>query len=53
MLSSWVEILPLFVVRWLALRNCEQLPLVRGVVVAHARPDVLFYIKGTNSLIGE
>lgn len=46
MLAKWTEILPLFVVRWLALRKCERFVLARGAVVAGARPDVLFYIKG-------
>ena len=46
MLAAWTEILPLFVVRWLALRKCERYTLARGAVVAGARPDVLFYIKG-------
>lgn len=46
MLARWTEILPVFVVRWLALRKCERLTLARGAVVTAARPDVLFYIKG-------
>ena len=46
MLAKWIEILPLFVVRWLALRKCERFTLTRGAVVAGARPDVLFYVKG-------
>jgi hypothetical protein len=44
MLAKWTEILPLFVVRWLALRMCERVQIsregnVRLAVVA--RPDVL------------
>ena len=43
MLAAWTEILPLFVVRWLALRRCERLrfrtsPELRVVM---ARLDVL------------
>lgn len=43
MLSWWTEILPLFVVRWLALRYCERVPLDREGntrSAALARPDV-------------
>ena len=42
-LSAWTEILPLFVVRWLALRMCERVPLERNRCmrrVALARRDV-------------
>ena len=44
MLGRWTEILPLFVVRWLALRYCERVPFERegnARVAAVARPDVL------------
>ena len=44
MLAWWTEILPLFVVRWLALRYCERVPFERegnARVAAMARPDVL------------
>jgi hypothetical protein len=44
MLGKWTEILPLFVVRWLALRYCERVPFERegnARVAAVARPDVL------------
>lgn len=41
MLSAWVELLPLFVVRWLALRLCERITVDRGAIVVTARPDVL------------
>ena len=46
MLAKWTELLPLFAVRWLALRMCERVPMSRDGndrVVAVARPDV--YIK--------
>lgn len=46
MLGKWTEILPLFVVRWLALKYCERVPFYRESnerYVAVARPDV--YIK--------
>lgn len=44
MLSKWVEVLPLFIVRWLALRLCERMLVFREGkerVVALARPDVM------------
>jgi hypothetical protein len=44
MLGKWTELLPLFVVRWLALRYCERVPFERegnARVAAVARPDVL------------
>lgn len=44
MLAKWTEILPLFVVRWLALRMCERMFVFREGnerVVAMARPDVM------------
>ena len=43
MLAIWTEILPVFVVRWLALRYCERVPIAReghGRIVATARPDI-------------
>lgn len=46
MLAKWVEILPLFIVRWLALRYCERVLAFRedhSRILAVARPDV--YIK--------
>lgn len=46
MLSKWTEILPLFVVRWLAIQCCERVFMFREAnerIVAIARPDV--YIK--------
>lgn len=48
MLAAWTEILPLFVVRWLALRLCERVPISReghGRQAAIARGDVLFVLK--------
>lgn len=48
MLGKWTEILPLFVVRWLALRYCERVPFERegnARVAAVARPDVLIRVK--------
>lgn len=47
MLSRWTEILPLFVVRWLALRMCERVPISRDGndrLAAIARPDVLIRV---------
>jgi len=47
MLSKWTEILPLFVVRWLALRLCERMLVFRegnARVVGTARPDVLIKV---------
>lgn len=49
MLAMWTEILPLFVVRWLALRMCERVPMSRegnDRIVAVARPDVYIKIGG-------
>jgi hypothetical protein len=43
MLAGWTELLPLFIVRWLALKHCERLRMYReghGRTVALARPDV-------------
>jgi hypothetical protein len=42
--GKWTEVLPLFVVRWLALRYCERVPFERegnARVAAIAKPDVL------------
>jgi len=41
MLAAWTEILPLFVVRWLARRYCERITVCHGGIVVTARPDVL------------
>lgn len=48
MLAKWTEILPLFVIRWLALRGCERVIAFRdgnNRVFAIARPDVLIKVK--------
>lgn len=50
MLSKWTEILPLFVVRWLALKLCERTFIFREDnerLVATARPDVLIKVPET------
>jgi hypothetical protein len=44
MLGRWTELLPLFVVRWLALRYCERITVGHGAIVVTARPDVLVRI---------
>ena len=47
MLAKWTEILPLFVVRWLALKMCERMFVFREGnerVVAMARPDVMIRV---------
>lgn len=41
MLAWWWELMPLFVVRWLALRYCERLWASATLRVAMPRPDVL------------
>lgn len=48
MLAAWTEILPLFIVRWLALRYCERVPVMREAnqrTMAVARPDVYIKVK--------
>lgn len=40
MLGAWTEILPLFVVRWLARAHCERVS-VHGEAWCTARPAVL------------
>lgn len=48
MLSKWTEVLPLFVVRWLALRMCECVPMYRDGnerMAVIARPDVLIRVQ--------
>jgi len=50
MLAWWTELLPLFAVRWLALRYCERVPFERegnARLAAVARPDVLVRVKDT------
>lgn len=44
MIGVWVELLPLFVVRWLAVGCCERVNF-GGTVVATARPDVFFRVR--------
>lgn len=47
MLSKWTEVLPLFVVRWMALRMCECVPVSREGherMAVIARPDVLIRV---------
>jgi len=44
MLAWWCEILPVFVVRWIALRTCERLLTAGLVPVVMARPDVLIRV---------
>ncbi|HET6890520.1 MAG TPA: hypothetical protein VFH31_05410 [Pyrinomonadaceae bacterium] len=47
MLAKWTEILPLFVVRWLARRMCERVQISREGktrLAATARPDVLIRV---------
>lgn len=49
MLAKWTEILPLFVIRWLALRHCERVVVEREGkcrVFVTARPDVFVRTKG-------
>lgn len=41
MLGSWIELMPLFVVRWISLRYCEQIT-QGGVLFYSARPDCHF-----------
>jgi len=50
MLAKWVNVLPLFVVRWLALRYCERFPWhyegrVKRTMIA-ALPDCHFKVDG-------
>ena len=48
MLAKWTEVLPVFVVRWMARRYCERVPYAyegrEQRMVAVARPDVLIKI---------
>jgi hypothetical protein len=49
MLAAWTEILPLFIVRWLALQLCERVVVGREAserMYAVARPDVLAKVTG-------
>lgn len=48
MLAAWAEILPLFVVKWLARRHCEMVIVKHGKnapTYVTARPDVLVKMK--------
>jgi hypothetical protein len=45
MISRWAEILPLFIVRWIALRYCEQIPHTNGRAAVTVRPDVLILTR--------
>ena len=50
MLKAWIEILPLFVVRWLAKRLSERFKVQMGTgnhtrTFAQARPDVFFKVE--------
>jgi hypothetical protein len=49
MLAKWTEILPVFVVRWIALRYCERFDYSYGssvpFVLVAARPDVMFKVE--------
>lgn len=45
MLGKWIEIMPLFVVRWLARRHCERVTL-SGVEWHTATSDVAIRSKG-------
>jgi hypothetical protein len=50
MLGWWCELMPLFVVRWLALRRCERLSMFgAGLTVVMARPDVLVRVPVADS----
>ena len=49
MLAMWTELLPLFIVRWLAKRMCERVSVQRDGHIrwmATARPDVYIRIGG-------
>jgi len=45
MLAKWTELLPMFMVKWLARRYCMRLN-VGDLVYAEASRDVLVRIKG-------
>lgn len=45
MLAKWTEILPLFLVRKIASRNCEKME-TGGMKFVRARKDVLIVIDG-------
>lgn len=41
MLSIWTELLPLFVVKWMARRYCDRILRIGEPIYCTARPDVL------------
>lgn len=47
MLNCLFEVMPLCVVRWVAKRYCERMPMGKdpGVTVVQARNDSLFIVK--------
>ena len=52
MLAAWTELLPLFVIRWLAKRMCMRVSVERENHIrwmAVARPDVYIRIGGRNA----
>lgn len=56
MLHGWTEILPLFIVRWLAVRHCERVisSTIKGDAVhITARPDVLIVAPATQAAAKE
>lgn len=56
MLAKWTEILPVFVVRWLALKMCERVIVFRESnprIAAIARPDLLIVVKPTTPPSGQ
>lgn len=48
MLAAWIELMPLFVVRWLARRNCEIVE-AGQIKCFDARPGVLIFVNGPRS----
>lgn len=50
MLARWTELLPVFVVRWMAIKLCERVIVFRKTherVVAVARPGVYFLVPAS------
>lgn len=45
MLARWTELLPLFIVRWMARRWCERPELAEVQTFAMPRPGVLVIVK--------
>jgi hypothetical protein len=53
MLAAWTEILPMFIVRWLAVHMCERIRLEPGwwaKTVVIARPDILIRLPNVDPL---